>query len=193
MRVSLSGCSTSEPSQASPSIPENSAGKTRMNAVSLTSIEYLLVTEGMTDERCFSFETRGVIELPDGTTTRRIFEAAIERAQGTSSAGVLNDLFRYLSHGNFAGRGVELDRDFPFQGTIPEGRGPYAAEHLSHRTNTVGSALHLLMTTKASAANKALLGSIVSAMARHPKYAGTEELPVFPVIAARSKKQAGGA
>ncbi len=151
--------------------------------MSTSSIEYLRVTKALVEQRnSFTFEASDYSGLPRGQSTHGIFVAAIRRDQDEPIAGVLNDLFRYLYYSNFAGEGVDLDQEFPFRETIPEGRSFAAGAHLSQRTDTVGSALYLLIKTRATTEPKALLGAVVLAMARHPKYGGTAVHPLVPVI-----------
>jgi hypothetical protein len=147
------------------------------------TIQYIRVGEGGTDKPLsFTFAARNPFALPSGSTNRGIFRAAIARNEGTPIVAVLNDLFRYLYHGHFAGEGIDLDREFPYRGTIPEGGTFAAAPHLSGKTNTLGATLHLLMTTRASRDHKALLGAVLWAMAQHRKYGGTLEHPGMPMI-----------
>ena len=147
------------------------------------SIDFIRIGPDREEEpRTFCFDADSYHGLPMGTSNRAIFGAAIRNDEGTLIADVLNDTFRYLYYGHFCGQGVDLDREFPFRGAIPEALSSDAWVHRSQRTDTVGSALYLLMSTRAAAENKALLGAIVLAMTRHPKYGGTTDHPVVPTV-----------
>ncbi len=134
-------------------------------------------------ESCpFEFEVSEYYSQPSSKKPRNfdILQAAIERERDKhpDMAGVLNDLLRYLGFSNFARvKNEVLEEKFPYRGTIPESKSFGATKYLSDKTNPVGAALYLLITTEASAENKKLLDAVVAAMQRHPKFAD-----IVPVI-----------
>ena len=84
------------------------------------TIDYVCISRtGHEDQQSLDFQAATFSGLPSESSTHRIFQSAIAQ-EDPASAKVLGDLFRYLYFGHYAGEGVETDRDFPFQGTLPE-------------------------------------------------------------------------
>lgn len=149
----------------------------------LSTIVYTAVSKSNQEsEESFSFETDQRVSLPKGGSNRAIFQSAIEGCGDDSIRKVLIDLVRFLCLGNFARAQDNVDKEFPFQGALPEAASTQAGDHLSGKTNAVGATLHLMMTTVAADDVKTALGDVVWAMVHHRKFGATEDSLAVPVI-----------
>lgn len=111
--------------------------------------------------------------IPVKGSMRDVLSALVQEHSGTHRANTISDVLRFLDFSNFVTGVDNLDGAFPFRGAIPEAEREIAGRHLSGRTNAVGAALHLLLSTEANAQAKATLGGLVWSLAHAKRFGGT--------------------